>query len=245
VIVGEEGCSRYFIMGLLEVPKPDNLSKSLEALRQKLLSDPYFKGVPSMQPGQNKTALAFHAKDDLPEVRREVLALLKSQNGLRFYAVVKDKRHVVEYVRSRQANTPSYRYQSNELYDYLVRRLFNDKLHKANEYNIFFAQRGSSARTKALREALEVAQKRSAARGTVDTARLMKVKTTASAKLQCLQAVDYFLWSLQRLYEKREDRYLEYLWPAFKLIVDIDDKREKEYGMYYSQKRPLLVTSLP
>jgi hypothetical protein len=40
------------------------------------LADPYFKGVPSMQADAKKTALFFHAKDDLPEVRREVFRVL-------------------------------------------------------------------------------------------------------------------------------------------------------------------------
>ena len=29
-----------------------------------------------------------------------------------------------------------------------------------------------------------------------------------------LQAADYFLWALQRLYERREERYVTLLWPA-------------------------------
>ena len=53
--------------------------------------------VASMQPEQLKTALAFHAKDDLPEVRRDVFSLL-SQHDVRFYAVVRDKRVIVDNV---------------------------------------------------------------------------------------------------------------------------------------------------
>ncbi len=59
-----------------------------------------------------------------------------------------------------------------------------------------------------------------------------------------LQAVDYFLWALQRTYEKREDRFIELLWPQCSLIVDVDDTREAEYGVYYSKKRPLRATAL-
>ncbi len=76
IIVGTEGCSRYFILGLLNNPQPDRLGRDLEELRASLLSDPYFAKVPSMQPEAKKTALAFHAKDDVPEVRREVFHLL-------------------------------------------------------------------------------------------------------------------------------------------------------------------------
>ena len=76
VIIGSPGCSRYFILGVLDVPDPEALNTDLEALRAQLLVDPYFKKVPSMQPVEKKTLLAFHAKDDVPEVRREVFNLL-------------------------------------------------------------------------------------------------------------------------------------------------------------------------
>ncbi len=75
IIVGTEGCSRFFILGLLDVLGPESLAREMEELRARLLADPYFKGVPSMQPEAKKTALAFHAKDDVPEVRREVFYL--------------------------------------------------------------------------------------------------------------------------------------------------------------------------
>ena len=87
VIVGTPGCSRFFMLGLLEVPDPERMKAALEELRSKLLSDIYFKDVPSMQREARKTAMAFHAKDDLPEVRREVFALLKNSPGLRFLTV--------------------------------------------------------------------------------------------------------------------------------------------------------------
>ncbi|MBK1704872.1 hypothetical protein [Halochromatium glycolicum] len=69
VIVGEQGCSRYFILVKLETDQPRVLGAQLEALRQELLADPYFKGVPSMTPENRKMAFAFHAKEDVPEVR--------------------------------------------------------------------------------------------------------------------------------------------------------------------------------
>ena len=59
-----------------------------------------------------------------------------------------------------------------------------------------------------------------------------------------LQAADYFLWALQRLYERHEDRYVEYLWPRFRLVMDIDDTRETPYGVYYTEKRPLTAAAL-
>ena len=116
VIVGTPGCSRYFFLGLVDIPDPDRVGRDLQDLRERLLADPYFKGVPSMEPGMRKTALAFHATDDLPEVRREVFTLL-GKHELRFFAEVRDKAAVLEYVRGRGAWAPGYRYNPNELYD--------------------------------------------------------------------------------------------------------------------------------
>src|SRR5712664_1547802 len=77
-IVDTPGCSRFFIIGKLEVDVPTALAKALTDLRQGLLADPYFAGVESFRPERKKTAVLFHAKDDLPEVRYRVLNLLRS-----------------------------------------------------------------------------------------------------------------------------------------------------------------------
>jgi len=58
------------------------------------------------------------------------------------------------------------------------------------------------------------------------------------------QAVDYFLWALQRFYERKEDRYLELLWHSFRLVHDLDDTRKSDYGVYYTQKKPLTLAAL-
>ncbi len=157
VIVGSEGCSRYFILGILDIADPEALNADLEALRGRLLADPYFKQVPSMRPEGQKTALAFHAKDDVPEVRREVFSLLMKYQ-LRFFAIVRDKLRAVEYVQQRNKNELGYRYHPNELYDYMVRRLFKNLLHKDDGYEIYFSKRGKEDRTAALKQALDKAR---------------------------------------------------------------------------------------
>lgn len=242
VIIGEEGCSRYFMMGLLHVDDPVKLATSLETLRQNLLSDPYFRRVPSMQPENGKTAVMFHAKDDLAEVRREVFRVLAQQGGLRFYAVVRDKsrgilREVSQYKRKR--------YQPNEQYDHLVKRLFKDRLHKEDEYVITFATRGAKDRTRALTSALEEARNRFEKQWNIHNDAPMTIRNVAAKTQPCLQAADYLLWAVQRCYERREDRYLDYVWPMCHLVHDVDDHRKKLTGVYYTQKNPLLLAGLP
>lgn len=243
VIVGTEGCSRFFILGLADIPDPVTLGREMEELRARLLADPYFGGVPSMQPEARKTALAFHAKDDLPEVRREVFSLLL-RHQMHFFAVVRDKLKMVEYVRQRNERDPSYRYNPNELYDYLVRRLFRDRLHKDDEYEIFFARRGKSDRTKALLEALQAARNRFSQRWGVVSEAPIHVFPTTPPQHPGLQAVDYFLWALQRLYERREERFVALLWPLVSLVHDVDDTREARYGIYYTKKKPLTLAAI-
>lgn len=244
VIIETEGCSRYFMLGLLDVPDPLSLQRQMDDLRAGLLNDPYFKDVPSMQPQAGKTALAFHAKDDLPEVRREVFALLRQTEGLRYFAVVTDKWRVLEYVRQRNQHDPAYRYHPNELYDYLARRLFKNLLHKDSGYEIVFAKRGASDRTAALQAALEAARQRFAEQWGIPVNAPIHVISSTPPQRAGLQAVDYFTWALQRLYEKGEDRYWNYIWNAVHLVQDIDDRRVKDYGVYYAQKKPLTAAAL-
>jgi hypothetical protein len=238
IVVGIEGCSTFFMLGLLDVAEPEVLGKELNDLRQKLLADPYFKRVPSMQPERRKTALEFHAKDDIPEVRREVFSLL-TRHELHFFAVVRDKRRIVRLVRKHNLEQPLYRYHPNQLYDRSVSRLFRDRLHKEDAYRIVFAKRGTSDRTAALRKALENAKQNFRRSWGLKATAPIEVVASVPMNDPSLQATDYFLWALQRLYEKQDARYWEFLWPRVSLVYDIDDVRNHEYGEYYTQRNPL------
>jgi hypothetical protein len=237
VLVGSEGCSRFFILGLADVEDPPALVADLTRLRARLIADLYFKDVPSMQPKQRKTALLFHAKDDLPEVRREVFALLQ-RHAIRFSAIVRDKLAILAYVRRRNDADPAYRYRPNELYDFMVRRLFRERLHKHSAYRVCFAKRGQADRTEALTQSLDVARRR------FIKTQGASVEVAIEVVPASLQAVDYFLWAVQRTFEKHEDRFLRLLWPQCSLVVDADDIREKAYGRYYTQQRPLTAAAL-
>lgn len=240
VLIGSEGCSKFFILGLLQVEDPDSLYCEFSSLRRRLLADPYFTGVPSMQLEAKKTAIAFHAKDDLPEVRKEVFSILTKRTDIRFFAILRDKDQLLSYIRQRNNVDPLYHYEPNELYDYLVRRLFRDRLHQHDCYQIYFARRGRSDRTEALKSALRTAQERFVKKFHQPALNPQVDVFPASSKdIAALQAVDYFLWSLQRLFERGEDRFVSLLWSSFRLVIDLDDNRFARYGAYYDQRHPL------
>jgi hypothetical protein len=59
-----------------------------------------------------------------------------------------------------------------------------------------------------------------------------------------LQVVDYYLWAVQRLFEVGEDRFFGAVERDFRLIMDIDDTRQKPYGAWYSDRNPLTVEKI-
>lgn len=252
-IAGTPGCSRFFIMGKLEVAEPLALAAKLNTLREELLADPYFHAVPSFERERKKTAVAFHAKDDLPEVRYRVLRLLRQEGeGLRFHAVVRDKQALLKEEQAKRERDAGYRYRPNDVYDGLVRRLFG-KLHQlADHYELWVARRGPKDRNHAIREALIHAErdfegKFGFSRGGVDA---WRIEVSDPHTTACLQAVDYFLWTLQRFYEERiepatgkaaarEDRFLRSLLPQMAEIDDMDFGGST--GIHWTPSRPLTL----
>ena len=243
-VMGREGCSSFFFLGLLDVPDAKSLEGALAQLRTALLADPYLRKIPSMQVKQRKTALAFHAKDDCPEVRREVFKLL-IQHDLRFFAVARNKEIILQKVVEHNVKNPQYRYHSNQLYDRCVSRLFRDRLHKDDGYVVYFSNRGNKSRTDAMRKALEQARANFRYKFHVEAAAPIEILAATPAEVPGLQAVDYFLWALQRLYERGEERYWEYIAEKVSLVHDVDDTRTAQYGEYYTKRTPLTLGRLP
>jgi len=251
-IVGTPGCSRFFIIGKLEVDDPTALAQALTDLRQDLLADPYFAGVESFRPERKKTALLFHAKDDLPEVRYRALNLLRSAGKtLRFHAVVCDKLVLLDREMKQRQQDLTYRYQPDSIYDGLIRSLFS-KFHRlADSYEVCVAKRGSKDRNHAIQTAIEHAERDfeqtfGFSRGGKE---VWQITISNPQKTICLQAVDYFLWALQRFYEVRrhqetgeeirEDRFLNILWPQIGEIHDLNFG--VAHGTFFTAQRPLTL----
>ncbi len=243
ITLGKNGCLKYFYLGLLEIRDLKRLSTSMIRLGKKIKRDEYFKDIPSILKRSHSETFPFHAKDDIPEIRRDVYRILNTTD-VTFYAVVKDMEKVLTYVKSRNQKEPEYRYHPNELYDFTVRALFKQRLHKDNSYSITFARRGKSNRTRALSEAIEITRERFAKQLNTTFEPMIDIHIDYSHNVPGLQAVDYFLWALQRCYERGEDRYLKYLWQKVGLIRDMDDDGVKPYGVYYNKGNPLTADKL-
>lgn len=238
-LVGEPDFPQHFMLGMTEIPNPEAIAADLDELRTAVLADPYFKDVPSVQPDARKTALHFHAKDDLPEIRRDVFKIIL-KHEFHFYAVVKSMKAVLEYVRSRNQMDSSYRYKPNELYDLTVRMLFKQRLHLHTRCEVVFARRGKSDRTNALRRELDHTRQKFIDEMGPHPDTEIEVIPAYPNEQPGLQVTDYCLWALQRCFERREDRFLQLIWDRVALIHDVDDKQTAKYGSYYNKKKPPL-----
>jgi hypothetical protein len=242
IIVGQPGVSKFFMVGVAQIADPEAVTWELNALRAKLMTHPRYKGIPSMQPEAKKTAISFHAKDDYAEIREQVFELIQYFDVKVFFAI----RSKAEIAEAAKANFKSLgkKLQQNALYDDLIKRLFKNLLHKADVVQIAIARRGKEAREEALKQAINQAQKNFEAKWKISSNSSILIELVYPSQVAGLQVVDYYLWALQRLYEREEDQFFKPLAQKYRLIMDLDDKRNKGYGEWYSDRNPLTLEKL-
>jgi hypothetical protein len=258
-LVESLGCSRFFMIGVLEVDEPDLLANALTDLRMRLLADPFFAGVESFKPERKKTAVAFHAKDDVDAVRREAFQLLRQQGPkVRFHAVAADKAAIAKDEQAKRAADPKYRYKPDSLYDELTGELFSGMHRFADEHRLCVAQRGNKQRNEAIRAALAKADSTFESRFGFKRKGQWTIEVSDPIRRVCLQAADYFLWAVQRFYEirfdpatkspaldkatgapVREDRFLNLVWPQITEIHDLHFGTD--HGTRWSHAKPLTL----
>ena len=155
-----------------------------------------------------------------------------------------DKTVIASREVKRRETDPKARYQENTLYDGLIRELYAKFHRMADEYHILIARRGKSDRNKALVEAIEQAENDFESRFGFSRNAQWIVTVSDPKNEVCLQAVDYFLWAVQRFYEKQEIRFLDMMWPQIGEIHDLD--HGKPGGTYFKgSDQPGLDTVFP
>lgn len=242
IAVGEDGVSKYFMVGIAQISNPTFVDALLAELRTNLLNDPYFKGVPSMQSGAGKTARSFHASKDPPEVRRDVIANLKLTKAKVFVAVRRKQNLAEETLKQSRSKRSNLSLRS--LYEDLVTRLFRNILHKAERNEIVFAKHAKWTRREALALAIKKAQWNFKRTYGKPSDKPTGISAAEPHEHGGLQVIDYYLWALQRMYERGEDRFFEALRPAYRIIMDLDDKRNHEYGEWYSDSNPITLKKI-
>ncbi len=230
-IVGQPGCSTILLLGFAQMCDPYIARGALEDLRSQLLGDPYLKNIPSM----NKTAVAFHAKDDCAEVRQAVYKLIESLDFESQFIVARKRRDT--FLRT-------FKGKPHKFYDHLVAHLFSNVLHRAKRNHVYFAKRGDRDRQAPFESAIRngVAKFEEKWKTTVDVEVTVQAQTPSGEP--CLQIIDYVIWAIQRAFVKREMRYFDYVREKIALVVDLYDTERYPKNFYDRERNPFLIDNV-
>lgn len=223
-IVGQEGVSKILILGFIKTDNPRTIRQKLESLRKEVVADEYLEGIPSLQ----KTAVAFHAKDDCPEVRERVYRTIVK---LDFTAEI--------FVARKIKNIFNKKHHKNEgeFYDDLVSKLFENKIHLSRHNEIFFAVRGNKTRQIPLENAIAKAIQSFEERWGKKVESSIKVNPQSPSGEPCLQVIDYVNWAIQRAFIKKEMRFYKFIEDKIRYLVDIYDTDNYPKNFYHSKNK--------
>lgn len=205
-IIGIDGVSNYFILGMVIFDSPlKEIREQIMALKQTVETDPYFKGIPSIERAKNKHGYFFHATKDIPEVRMLFYNLIKKLQ-FQFYGIVCQK-DITLFSKKHNG-------KENEFYADILSHLLAELNDSQPKFILNIAQRGSSTRNENLQLALAKYKKRLLNSGNEIT---IEFNVQDQIHEPLLNIADYLSWAVQRLYEKNENRFYDYLKEQIKI----------------------------
>lgn len=223
-IVGQAGCSSLLVLGFIETQDPTSIRRAVLDLRQTIITDPYHQGFPSIA----KTAVAFHAKDDRPEVRFQFFKLITKLDFTAQFVVARK----VERVFRNRFNT-----KESEFYDYLVSCLFQNVMHRYTHNQIYFAKRGSRERQFPLSNAIRSGIERFETKMNQPIHTSYQVFAQQPSREPCLSVTDYMLWAVQRAYVYGEMQYYKTVEEKVSFLVDLYDEEKRPNNRYNRKNR--------
>ena len=230
VIVGNDGCSPILMLGFVETTNPRALRRSILKLQQEIVNDPYFQGIPSLE----KTKIAFHAKDDVPEIRYRVYQHLATLDFRAQFVVARKS----EYTFKNRFGG-----NQNVFYDSLITRLFQNVLHRYQKNSIIFAKRGSRDRQQPLQQAIQQGKERFETTWdtTIDTD--ITIQAHMPNGEPCLSVVDYMNWAVYRAFTRGEMRFFDTVADKVSLLVDLYD-HEQYPKNWYNKRNPFHINKI-
>ena len=209
------------------------IREKIKILEKSIENDPYFKDVPSIQKKISQWWFYFHAKDDIPEVRKIFFDFLNNDIKFSFEAMV--------WRKIPELFIKKHNKKDNEFYADLLSHLLKNKFKLWDRLVLNIAERWSSTRAHTLNMALEKAKERFTKKYP-DHKELCNIQFNIQTPLTepILAIPDYMLWTIQRIFERWETRYYNFIKDKIKLVVDLyDDKKYEDWSNYYWPQNPL------
>lgn len=217
--------SRWFMVGSLELSDHQSLTEKFVEIRKKIAEDEFINIIPSVK----HSLTYFHANKDCREVQERVFKALKTTD-FKFHAVVIQKK-IDQFLGKFQG-------KKGKLYSYLVERLLEQRLHLYPEIDIYFAKLDSVINEENMWEALEGAKNRMLSKYPATDHGAIRFFMQQPHQLAGLQAVDYCLWAIHRVYNHQDFRYYHFLQDKISLVHDLSYGVDY-YGTYFNKAKPL------
>lgn len=224
-LLAEGLVSKTFIVGYVETAEPKAITSKLDTLRKGILADEYLNGIPSL----SQTSTGFHANTDCWEVKERVFKTLRSCDFKAYIVVARKSEHLFRR---------KFDLETKKLYAFLVSKLFENRLHKYKNIDIYFASMGNVVRERSMRQALDEAITLFKHKWGHDNQNNIRIFIQRSSQVPMLQVVDYTLWTVHRAYEKNDYRFYNFMKDKISLVQDIFDTA-KYPKTYYTPENPL------
>lgn len=229
-LVASGVASRVFIVGYYETTDPNDIHKRLESIRVEIRDDPYLKSIPSLR----KSLVHFHAKDDCPEVRERVFREIFNMDISCFVMVAR---------KNPDQFKKKFNGKVGRVYEYLVEKLFENRLHLYSDIDIYFSKMGNVLREENMKSALNNAKYLFFQKWGHENESSIRIFIQEPSQIAPLQVIDYLLWSVNRVYEKGDMRYYNFVKDKIALVQDIFDT-SKYPNNYYTAKNPLDINKI-
>lgn len=234
-IIGKvDGVSLSFILGMVKFKEPlKELRERIIKLQNEIENDQYYKDVPSIQKKINKNGFYFHATDDIPEVREKFYKFLKEVD-FSFEAVIGRKIYDI-FIKKHNS-------KEEEFYGDMLSHLLKNKFEIEGKLILTISERGSSTKNSNLLQALEKAKTRfNKAKPEKEAKTEIVFNIQNPTKEPLLTVADYLCWSIQRVFERGETRYYNFMKDKISLIIDIYDTSKYAGNKNYYNEKNLLT----
>jgi hypothetical protein len=214
LILGQEGVSLTFGMGLVHFEEPlEPIRERIRALQTQVETDPLYASIPSVVKRAKSSGFFFHACKDTPDVRAVLLPLIRSlQCSAEIVIARKDPLSFADQHHSAE----------DEFYAHLLSHSIKGRLHESGKLVLNVAERGSSTREKTLTRALDAATALAGASHGPDNLHTQVAFNIQNPRTEPLLTIaDYLSWAVQRVFEKGEMRFYDYLSAKIRSVTDL------------------------
>jgi hypothetical protein len=232
-VCGQPGVSLAFGIGMVKFgTELAPTRQRIGEMEREIERDAYLNRIPSIAKQIAAGGFHLHAKDDPPEVREK------------FYRLIRDTDCSLEMMVARKIPglfVRKHGARESEFYADVLSHLLKNKLKLGEKLVLNVAARGNSTKNTNLELALHKATARFLKLHDVGEIRSQVVFNLQTPKTEpLLKIADYLCWTVQRVFERGETRYYDFMLDKIRLVVDLYDSDRYAGGKnYYKRDNPL------